>query len=384
VALGVGGRLVVAGVEERFGGGLVGLLGRVGAVVVTVPPSLLGVLRPGDLDGVGTLVTAGERLEAGLAVGWGGRHRLLNAYGPTECTVCVSVGVVDGVVSVGGPMANVRVYVLGGALEPVPVGVVGELFVGGVGVARGYGGRAGLSAGWFVADRFAGDGSRMYRSGDRVRWLVDGRLEFVGRVDDQVKVRGFRVEPGEVEAVLAAHSGVRSAVVVAVGEEADRRLVAYVVPADQVEGMPAVGVLRGFVGGRLPEFMVPSVFVEVAVLPLTVSGKVDRAALPALGGGRPGLAGFVAPVGGVEELLAGVWAQVLGVDRVGARDDFFQLGGHSLLATQVISRIRDQFGVEIPLGTLFDQPTIAATAAAITRARFGVDGDAEEYEEFEL
>ncbi|MFE4337539.1 amino acid adenylation domain-containing protein, partial [Streptomyces sp. NPDC056831] len=270
----------------------------------------------------------------------GGGVRLLSAYGVTEASVDSTFAVLGegegegegevgagGAVPVGGPLPNTRLYVLDGRLEPVPVGVVGELFIGGPQVARGYGGRSGLTAERFVADPFVGDGSRMYRSGDRVRWLSDGRLEFLGRGDEQVKVRGFRIEPGEVEAVLVSHPGVRAVVVGVVGGGGDSRLVAWVVPVDGGVGVPSVRVLREFVGRSLPEFMVPSVFVEVAGLPLTPNGKVDRGALPVPEGVRPELEGFVAPANATEELLAGVWAQVLGVDRVGVHDNFFELGG---------------------------------------------------------
>jgi len=245
--------------------------------------------------------------------------------------------------------------------------VAGELWVGGAGVARGYLGRPGLTAERFVADRFAGDGSRLYRTGDVVRWRRGGdglgELEFLGRADDQVKVRGFRVEPGEVEAALVAHPGVAAAVVTADGAD---RLVAYLVPADPAAGVPPVGELRGHLAGRLPEFMVPSVFTELAGLPLTAAGKVDKAALPAPGGTRPALGGaYVAPATPAEELLAGIWARVLGVDRVGGTDNFFELGGHSLLATQVISRVREAFATQIPLSALFDQPTVHELAQVI-------------------
>ncbi|MCX4231274.1 condensation domain-containing protein [Streptomyces sp. A15ISP2-DRY2] len=252
------------------------------------------------------------------------------------------------------------------------MGVVGELFIAGCGVARGYGGRGALTAERFVGDPFVGDGSRMYRSGDRVRWLADGRLDFVGRVDGQVKVRGFRIEPGEVEAVLAGHPLVRTAAVTAYGEGEGRRLAAYLVPADQGVGVPPVSELREFAGVRLPAFMVPSVFVELAALPLTVNGKLDRVALPDPEGARAALGVFVAPSGTTEELLAGLWAQLLGVDRVGATDNFFELGGHSLLATQVISRIRDVFGADVPVATMFDRPTVRDLADAVEGAARGL------------
>ncbi|MEU0032376.1 condensation domain-containing protein, partial [Streptomyces sp. NPDC006335] len=290
--------------------------------------------------------------------------------------MCASAGLFgagDVVPSIGGPVANTRVYVVDGSLNLVPVGVAGELYVGGAQVARGYGGRAGLTAERFVADPFADDGARMYRTGDRVRWLADGRLEFLGRVDDQVKVRGFRIEPGEVEAVLGAHPGVRSAVVTAWGEGASARLAAYVVPADPAEGMPAVDELRVFAARHLPDYMIPAVFTELAGLPLTPAGKVNRTALPAPEQNRREPEHDVAVLSGAtEELLAGIWTELLGVDRIGAEDNFFALGGHSLLATQMMSRVREVFGAEVPLAALFDHWTVRSLAAVIDETARGL------------
>jgi amino acid adenylation domain-containing protein len=389
VTLATGGCLALATATERVETDrLTVLMARAGVEVATVPPALLRVLDPGDLDGVETVVSAGERLDAGLARTWGARHRMLNAYGPTETTVCASMAVLDPDTAenptIGRPMANTRALVLDADLRPVPVGVTGELFIGGHGLARGYRGRAALTAERFVADPFAADGSRLYRSGDRVRRLADGRLEYLGRADEQVKVRGFRIEPGEVEAVLTGHPGVESAVVAAWGEGGDRRLVAYLVAADRADGLPDAGELREFALRQVPDFMVPSVFTELAALPLSPSGKVDRAGLPAPQAGRATAEEYVAPSGATEELLARIWAQVLGIERIGVEDNFFELGGHSLLATQVVSRIREVFRVEIPLGVLFDRPTIAATAAAIAQAAIGEGHDADDYEEFDF
>ncbi|MFF7527469.1 phosphopantetheine-binding protein, partial [Streptomyces pseudovenezuelae] len=241
----------------------------------------------------------------------------------------------------------------------------GEVFIAGPQVARGYAGRPALTGERFLPDPFMADGSRMYRSGDRARWLPDGQLDFVGRADQQVKVRGFRIEPGEIEAVLADHPRVRSAVVVPFGDEDDRRLAAYLVPDDPTEGIPPVSDLRAHAGAHLPAFMIPSVFTELAALPLTPNGKLDHAALPAPDGGRAGLDEFVAPSGDAEEALARLWAQLLGSERVGATDNFFELGGHSLLATQVISRIREVFELDIPLSALFDQPTVRGLAEVV-------------------
>jgi len=292
---------------------------------------------------------------------------VLHEYGPTEtavwCTLEPVADVPDDAVSVpiGPPAPNARAYVLDAALNPLPPGVAGELYIGGAGVVRGYLGRPGLTAERFMADPFAGRrGARMYRTGDRVRWLADGRLDFIGRVDDQVKIRGFRIEPGEVEGALTALDGVREArVIVREDTPGDKRLTAY------FTGDADPGALRAHLRESLPEYMVPQAFVTVDRLPLTPNGKLDRKALPV-----PGLATaedrYVAPRTPLEEVVAEIWAEVLGVERVGADDDFFALGGHSLLAIRVVSRIREIFGVEMPLRALFDGPTVAGVATLLS------------------
>jgi amino acid adenylation domain-containing protein len=305
------------------------------------------------------------------------RLRVLNHYGPTETTVGVLTHpgrgrrAASGALPLGRPLANSRVHVVDPGLRPVPFGAPGELVIAGAGVSRGYLGEPALTAERFVPDPFAGPeeaGARLYRTGDRARHLADGAVEFLGRVDLQVKVRGFRVEPGEVELALAAHPSVQAAAVVARALGGDRRLVAYVVPRPGARLEPQV--LAAFLRERLPEAFVPSVFVELDALPLTPNGKVDRRSLPAPDRLRPNLGEtFVAPRTPVEELLAAIWSQVLGVDRVGARDNFFTLGGHSLLATQVVSRLRPAFGVEIPLRKIFEAPTVAGLAREIEAAR---------------
>ncbi|MEU0032356.1 amino acid adenylation domain-containing protein, partial [Streptomyces sp. NPDC006335] len=371
MALALGGASVLATPEQRAEPNLLAKLVRDRAArVMLVPPSLLRVLEPGDLRGLGALITVGERLDPDLAAAWRNHHRLFNGYGPTETTVAASIGAVGpsttGGPAIGRPIANSRVYVLDARLDPVPVGVAGELFIGGGHLARGYGRRPALTAERFVADRFAGDGSRLYRTGDRVRWRADGQLDFLGRIDDQIKIRGFRVEPGEIEAALNTHPAIRSSAVIARGDGAGRRLAAYLVPADHVEGIPPVDELRGHLRRSLPDFMIPALFIELADLPLTSSGKTDRTALPTPFRHRPDLDGrYTPPSSPAEELVAGIWAQVLGVDRVGAGDDFFQLGGHSLLATQVMSRVRAVFGAEVPLAALFDHPTVRGLAEVI-------------------
>jgi acyl carrier protein len=251
-------------------------------------------------------------------------------------------------------------------MRPVAVGVAGELHIGGVGVARGYLNSPELTAERFIPDPFSSEpGARFYKTGDLVRYRPDGNLEFLGRLDDQTKVRGFRVEPGEIEAALRQHAAVRENLVVArENGQGSHHLVAYVVAAH--EPAPTVSELRGFLEEKLPEYMVPSAFVLLDVMPLTPHGKVDRRALPAPDGTRPELnKPFVAPRTPTEKLLAEIWAQVLGVEPIGVQDNFFDLGGHSLLATQIMFRLRDTFQAEISLRTLFEKPTIEELALAV-------------------
>jgi pristinamycin I synthase-3/4 len=342
-----------------------------------VPSAAAELLRLGALPaGLRTLVLGGEPLPPALARdvhAATGVQRLANGFGPTEDTTYSTVATVPpGAerVTVGASVGGGRVYVLDARLEPVPVGVPGELWLAGEGLARGYLDRPALTAERFVPDPFSGPpGMRMYRTGDRVRRLESGELESLGRLDEQVKVRGFRIEPGEVEAALAAHPAVFRAVVAARGEGAERRLVAYVVPR---QGGVDAAALRAHAASLLPEHMVPGAWVVLESLPLTPSGKVDRRALPA-----PDLQSSErareAPRTPTEEVLAAVFAEVLGVDAVGRDEGFFDLGGHSLLAAQVTSRVRAALGVDLPLRGLFDAPSVAALAARVdaTRRRQG-------------
>ncbi|MEV0321981.1 amino acid adenylation domain-containing protein [Streptomyces sp. NPDC050658] len=331
---------------------------------------------PGAFDGARQVWTVGDvvtpaalervlRACAGLSV--------VNGYGPTETTAATSMHAMTApeqlgeTVPIGHPMDNTRLYVLDTALRPVPAGVPGELYVAGERLARGYLGRPGLTAERFVACPFGTPGERMYRTGDMVTWTDEGRLVFQGRADNQVKIRGFRIEPGEIEALLSTHAGVAQAVVVARDHRtAGKRLFAYVTSA-AADG-PDAEELRSFTARRLPEHMVPSAFMVLEAMPLAATGKVDRKALPApeLTGG----AAYRAPRTPQEELLAGVFAQILGVERAGIDDNFFDLGGHSLLATKLISRIRTVLGVEMPIRLVFQAPTVAELAALLT-------GDAE-------
>ncbi|MGW1658030.1 amino acid adenylation domain-containing protein, partial [Streptomyces atratus] len=288
----------------------------------------------------------------------------LNYYGPSECTVDAVVAPLESSPRpvIGRPLGGVRVQVLDGTLQPVPAGVPGELYIAGAGLARGYLNRPGLTAGRFVADPFGPAGTRMYRTGDLVRWGADGNLEFLGRTDDQVKIRGFRIELGEIEAALAEHPQVaQAAVTVRQDRAGDTRLVACLVPATGAEPRPEN--LRAHLRELLPDYMVPAAFVSLDVLPLTASGKLDRRALPEpeatlTRSGR-------APRTPQEHMLAGLFAEVLGLPQVGADDSFFDLGGHSLLATRLVARVRATLGVELALRTLFRTPTVAGLAAAL-------------------
>ncbi|GIF04581.1 non-ribosomal peptide synthetase [Actinoplanes siamensis] len=344
-----------------------------GEVISTVPSAFAELVD--EISGrtrVRTVVFAGEALPASLAEKTRAAFpgvRIVNAYGQSESFYATTFTVADdsgsraGSLPIGTPLGNMRAYVLGPGLSPVPPGVVGELYVGGS-VGRGYHGRAGLTAERFVADPFAPAGARMYRTGDLARIDGDGRLEYAGRTDAQVKVRGFRVEPAEVEAAVTAHPGVAQAAVLARdGRGTGRHLVAYVVPGTAATGERAgvdVDELHAFVAQRLPEFMVPSALVVLDRLPLTPNGKLDRAALP-----EPTFAGatYRAPRTPREERLAALFAEVLGVPRVGIDDSFFELGGHSLLATRLISRARAALEIEIPIRKIFDLPTVAALAS---------------------
>ncbi|MBV9109472.1 MAG: amino acid adenylation domain-containing protein, partial [Gemmatimonadetes bacterium] len=347
-----------------------------------VPGAAAELLRMGAFPpSMRAVNLAGEALPAEVARGLHAAGvRPVNIYGPTEGTVYVTLSepAADAErVTIGRPVPNTRAYVLDGAMNPVPVGVAGELCFGGAQVVRGYLGRPALTAERFVPDPFSGDaGGRLYRTGDRVRWTAEGEIEYLGRIDFQVKVRGFRIELGEVEAALRAQPGVRETVVV-VREDApgQRALVAYLTAEEGAA--PEAGVLRTALKARLPEYMVPAAFVVLDEIPLTASGKVDRGALPApnLSADGEGAAEYVAPRTPAEEIVAAAFAEVLGLARVGAHDDFFALGGHSLLATQVVTRVREAFGVEVPLRAVFAEPTVSGLAAWIEGRRTGAEGE---------
>ena len=326
-----------------------------------------------DLAGVRQLLAGGEALSPDhvrrVLASLGSEQRLINGYGPTEnttftcCHVMAAGDEVSETVPIGRPIANTRVYVLDESLQPVPIGVAGELCIGGDGLAEGYWNRSELSAQRFIANPLPEEtGARLYRTGDLVRYRADGVLEFIGRIDDQIKVRGFRVEPGEVESALCQHRDVNEAVVLCREDvPGERILVAYVTGSEHCEPVPTE--LRVHLRAALPAFMIPSAFVVLDTLPVTPNGKVDRAALPPPSGERQIEAGYVASRTELEARLADIWARVLRVDRVGIHDDFFELGGHSLLATQVVSRVREAFDIELTLAEFFAHPTVSVLGA---------------------
>ncbi len=333
----------------------------------------LGEALPPELR---LVVVGGDKALGSVYRTWlevGGFHvRWINAYGPTEASVMATVYEptlgqdVSGDPPIGRPLPNVSVHLLDERAQPVAPGEAGEIHIGGVGLARGYLGRPDLTAAAFVPDPFSdAPGARLYRTGDLARVLPEGDLEFVGRLDDQVKIRGFRIECGEVEAALSAHPSVSEAVVTAMEDErGDKRLVAYTVASGAGPASPAE--LRRFLVDRLPGYMVPANFVGLDVFPLTPNGKLDRRSLPAPARSRPDLAdSWAPPEGAIQESLAAIWSHVLGVGGVGADDDFFELGGHSLLATQAVARVREAFGIELPLRAIFEAPTVSGLAAVV-------------------
>jgi amino acid adenylation domain-containing protein/non-ribosomal peptide synthase protein (TIGR01720 family) len=381
VSLPRGAALVVAEEGPLLGERLAQVLAEHRITHALIPPAALATVpeaaREAGLPELRTLIVGGDACSAELVDRWAPGRRMINSYGPTEATVVSTwsgpLAAGSGVPPIGGPIHNTRAYVLDSALRPVPVGAAGELYVAGAGLARGYLGRPGLTASRFLADPFGPAGGRMYRTGDVVRWTADGELRFVGRADDQVKVRGFRIEPGEVESALRRSPEVREAVVAVrnTGVTPEhpsglKRLVGYVVPAP--DAAPTGASLRDFLGRILPPHMVPSAFATLEELPLTPNGKVDRRALPDPDPAPDPGAAHVAPRTPMESRIAAIWADVLGLDRVSVDDNFFDLGGDSILSIQVVSRAR-QSGLRLSTKDLFTHQSVAALAAVATAER---------------
>jgi amino acid adenylation domain-containing protein len=334
---------------------------------VTLPPAALPLCDDREVPFTATtLIVAGEAIRPSEASKWASRVRLFNAYGPSEAAVCATVHrCVEGasIVPIGRPIANTRIYILDHARQPVPVGMIGEIYIGGVPVGRGYLNRPELTAERFVIDPYGGDSDRrMYKTGDLGRWLPDGSVEYLGRNDFQVKLRGFRIELGEVIARLSALEGISDVIVVAREDEpGDKRLVAYYCGADA----PEAEVLRAHAAAGLPEYMVPAAYVRLDAFPITPNGKVNRNALPAPGQHAYVTQRYEAPSGRLERAVAQIWADVLKRERIGRHDDFFELGGHSLKAVEVISRLQCDLDIKAPLRALFSHTTLTTFAAAI-------------------
>jgi acyl-coenzyme A synthetase/AMP-(fatty) acid ligase/aryl carrier-like protein len=366
-----GGRLVIAPAGRLSLEELVQIIRERGVTTLWLTAALFHQIVDSHLEalrGVKQLLAGGEALSVPHVrrfLGGIGAHRLINGYGPTENTTfsCCHVMTADTrighTVPIGRPIANSTAYVLDGQRQPVPVGVYGELYVGGAGLSRGYLNQLELTAEKFVPDPFNA-GQRLYRTGDLVRYTAEGLIEFQGRIDTQVKVRGYRIELGEIEAALASHAAIKEAVVLAREDTpGDKRLVGYVVASGEA---PTAIELKEHLASQLPHYMVPAAFVTLDQLPLTPNGKVDRKALPAPE--RSGLeAEYVAPRTPTEETLAQIWADVLKLERVGIHDNFFELGGHSLLAVTLIERMR-RAGLKGDVRALLTTPTVAGFAAA--------------------
>lgn len=335
--------------------------------VVTLPPSILATLAADEFPQLSALIVAGEACPVELINRWSAGRRFFNAYGPTEATVCATIAECQTEAKhapIGYPLAGASVDLLDSDYQPVQAGEAGELFIGGVGVGRGYRHRADLTAERFVPDLYSGEaGQRAYRTGDLGRYLFDGQIAFIGRLDHQVKVRGYRIEPGEIESVLSCHPLIEQCVVAAKKDRGgEPQLIGYVVASRASHGLSAE--LKDFLRRELPEFMIPSAFVAMSEFPLTANGKVDRAALPSAGVGRPDLqAAYEAPRNPIEGLLARLWQEVLGIENIGIHDSFFELGGESIKAARFLNRLQEEFGEVVYVVALFDAPTIARLAS---------------------
>jgi amino acid adenylation domain-containing protein len=347
---------------------------------ITLPPALLSTMLDDNLASLQTVISAGEVCTPALVERWSVGRRFINAYGPTESAVCASLRVCDErghrVPPIGRPIANTRIYVVDEMMRLAPVGVAGELCIGGIGLARGYVNSPELTGDKFVPDPFNGArGERLYRTGDLARYLPNGEIEFLGRIDRQVKLRGYRIEPLEIEATLQNHPSLKGSLVFVPKDGVWKgHLLAYIIPAQRNDSNGAEIVsaseLRRYLAERLPEFMIPSTFVVIDEVPLTHNGKVDWQRLPSPGPQSTSLADeFVAPRTPTEQLIASIWAEVLKIERVGVTDNFFSLGGYSLLVVEVSRQLQEMLKVELPLRLLFENPTVAAMAPIVDAAQ---------------
>ncbi|MDI5888437.1 non-ribosomal peptide synthetase [Flavobacterium yafengii] len=336
--------------------------------VVTLPPSYLGLLSENDISGIRCIITAGEPANPTKAIAAvESKIDYYNAYGPTECSVCVSIYKVTkedldkSIVPIGNPISNTQIYILDESLEPLPIGVTGKLYIAGAGVARGYLNKPELTAEKFIENPFI-ESSRMYDTGDLGRWLPDGNIEFIGRKDQQVKIRGFRIELGEIEnAILRYSQDLQNVVVEAKEVKEEKVLVAYFTSTKNIDK----SALRRFLEGKLPDYMIPNFYVELETLPLTPNGKIDRKTLPSVAGEDLIREEYVAPGNEIEETLVAIWKEVLGIEKIGVTDNFFELGGHSLTAMVIVKKIIKEFDIEISTRDFFLKKDIKGIAAII-------------------
>lgn len=384
-----GKKVVLIPESERIEGLAEVLRNQPGFSLVKITPAHLELLSrqlsPQEVNAATNgFVIGGEALTAHAITFWqenAPHSALYNEYGPTEAVVgCCAYKVPSGAkfagpVPIGQPIPNTQLYILDDHLNPTPIGIPGEIHIGGIGLARGYRKRPRLTAERFIPDPFGQrPGARIYKTGDLARRLADGNIEYLGRSDRQLKIRGYRVEPGEVESILLTHESVAEAVVIPIDDgPVGKRLVAYIV--FKAEAPAATEQLPDYLRTKLPDYMIPSIFISLASIPLTTNGKVDLAALPPVTQGIP-ITGreHVGPRTPVEEMLCGIWSEILGVERIGINDNFFDLGGHSLLAAQVLSRLREVFKIDFPLIGLFEAPTVADLGERIEKASWAVEG----------
>ncbi len=373
MALGSGASLYLTQRETLLSGvALTQLLQQKAISILTLPPSVLAILPQVEFPHLKTIIVAGEACPLKLAEYWSQGHRFFNAYGPTETTVCATIAEISSNpkrLPIGHPIANTQVYILDTHLQPVPIGIPGELHVGGMGLARGYLNRPQLTNQRFIPNPFDPENqSRLYKTGDLVRYLPDGHLEFLGRIDHQVKIRGFRIELGEIEAVLSQHHAVQSVVILEREDQpSHKRLVAYVeLRSFNLEKQPLVQEFRNLLRKSLPDYMMPATFVLLDQFPLSPNGKVDRHQLPI----PPDIStefeqNFVAPRNEIEQQMVNVWRSILGLKRVGLHDNFFDLGGNSLLAAQLMTKIAEIFQADVPVRCLFETPTVAGLSQTL-------------------